>query len=339
MQNTPDFPASCGANRLTTPQRRTHVNHDRCIIEHPIRALLLATRKNSLYPHIVVHKFDPRRTDFEPYGLSCTKWQSTAMPRPNRHNEIELNFLPVSELHYLIGGRRLDVPRGTLSAFWAAIPHQSIPPIDDGTYYVATIPLNQFLQFDLPETFVQALLGGHVLMAPMDRVIPDGVARFESWTRDLIPRSSTILAAAAIHELQAMLLRFWSAIGHNSLSPSPHTALPATNASAVERMAAYIALHHSEPLTVDQISNAVGLAGGYAMSLFRKVFGQTMFECLLQHRLAHAQRLLISTDRQIVDLAFEAGFGSLSRFNAAFKQHCGCSPREYRNRHRNAGTM
>jgi AraC-like DNA-binding protein len=33
-------------------------------------------------------------------------------------------------------------------------------------------------------------------------------------------------------------------------------------------------------------------------------------------------------------VALDAGFGSLSRFNAAFKAFCGCSPREYRAMHR-----
>jgi hypothetical protein len=28
------------------------------------------------------------------------------------------------------------------------------------------------------------------------------------------------------------------------------------------------------------------------------------------------------------------GFGSLSRFNAAFRRHCGCAPRRYRAMHR-----
>ena len=32
--------------------------------------------------------------------------------------------------------------------------------------------------------------------------------------------------------------------------------------------------------------------------------------------------------------AKDAGFGSLSRFNAVFRAACGCSPRRYRQRHR-----
>ena len=37
---------------------------------------------------------------------------------------------------------------------------------------------------------------------------------------------------------------------------------------------------------------------------------------------------------KVLEVAMEAGFGSLGRFNAAFRQLCGCSPRQYRSRHR-----
>jgi AraC-like DNA-binding protein len=70
------------------------------------------------------------------------------------------------------------------------------------------------------------------------------------------------------------------------------------------------------------------------MSLFRKTFGMTLIDCVTQHRLSHAQRLLAVTDEKSVDVAIASGFNSLSRFNEAFKKSCGCSPRQYRDQHR-----
>ncbi|MCU0718670.1 MAG: helix-turn-helix domain-containing protein [Pirellula sp.] len=55
---------------------------------------------------------------------------------------------------------------------------------------------------------------------------------------------------------------------------------------------------------------------------------------VVQHRLSHAQRLLVTTEDSILNIATESGFQSLSRFNEAFKEACGCSPREYRKLHR-----
>jgi AraC-like DNA-binding protein len=48
------------------------------------------------------------------------------------------------------------------------------------------------------------------------------------------------------------------------------------------------------------------------------------------HRVRDAERLLSESDMPVTDVAFEAGFGSLSAFNAIFKADCGLSPSEYR---------
>ena len=66
------------------------------------------------------------------------------------------------------------------------------------------------------------------------------------------------------------------------------------------------------------------------MTLFRRTFGLSIGAYLTQYRVADAQRLLATTDARIVDVALAAGFGSLSRFYAAFGQACGRSPRAYR---------
>lgn len=78
---------------------------------------------------------------------------------------------------------------------------------------------------------------------------------------------------------------------------------------------------------------ANGLHPNYAMGLFREAFGTTMSNFILQHRISHAQRLLVTTDDAVIDIAFASGFQSLSRFNEAFKKACGSSPRDYRNAH------
>ncbi len=285
----------------------------------------------------MLQRFDPNRSDFEPYGLSVTRWQPTPMNRTDRHNEIELNFVLTQPVTFQIGGRRIIVPPGRLMVFWAAIPHQLVTPIGEDVYYVATIPLSTFLRFELPERMVHATLNGHVLTADIDSVLAAAESRFVTWIGDIQSQESLRLQATIL-ELQSLLLRIWSVakLPDKRIETQSMKTLKQADVSAVERIAAYLALHYTQPLTVDQISNAVGLANGYAMTLFRKVFGQTMMENLLDHRLAHAQRLLISTDEQILSIAYESGFGSLSRFNTVFKQHCKCSPRQYRKLHREA---
>lgn len=70
------------------------------------------------------------------------------------------------------------------------------------------------------------------------------------------------------------------------------------------------------------------------MELFRRTLGTTLIDYISQHRVTHAQRLLVTSDESILDVAFGSGFNSLSRFNAVFKARSGCTPRSYRRNHR-----
>ena len=98
----------------------------------------------------------------------------------------------------------------------------------------------------------------------------------------------------------------------------------------VEAMIGFITEHYREQLQLGQIAQAVGLHPGYATELFRKTFGITIMDYLAQYRVAHAQRLLATTDRTVLDIAMEAGFTSASRFYVTFQKSTGKSPRAYR---------
>src|SRR5262249_46352932 len=140
---------------------------------------------------------------------------------------------------------------------------------------------------------------------------------------------------AVLLEMEARLLRLALTLPAKTAgSRARHAMLSDSGLSKVERMACYIAQHYTDPLTVEDIGALVKLHPNYAMNLFRRTFGTTLIEYLTQHRVSHAQRLLATSDQKIVDVAFASGFGSISRFNEAFRRACKCSPRQYRNGHR-----
>lgn len=279
-----------------------------------------------------MHSFDAARKDFSPYGLTCVEWIPTSMPKPDRHNEIELNYLPAGSLTYLFGGERVTVPAGRLVLFWAAIPHQIVAWEGTEPYHVATLPLEWFLKCAFPEELAHAVLQGKPLSDPETQGDEN---RFRRWTGDLQAKDPR-RAEAALLEIQARLLRFALSLDKQKKSPAKKGGDHSTvaNLSRVDRLACYIAQRFAEPLTSDEIARAVGIHPNYAMTAFRKAFGMTMNQFLAQHRLYNAQRLLVTTDKPILELALDSGFQSLSRFNEVFKQAFHCTPRDYRNAHR-----
>ena len=283
--------------------------------------------------------FDATRPEFSPYGLTCERWTLVPMTRADRHNEIELNLLLEGSLTYLLGGDRVTIEAGSLAAFWAAIPHQILGQEAPGPapeYFVATIPLAWFLQLQLPACMVQPILRGRVVRESDAARFRQDVERFGRWAEDLDGPSAE-LRRASILEIEARLLRLGAAAaepepGRDS-GPTPSRSSIETELGKAEQMARHIAQNYTSPISVEEISRAVGLHPGYAMTLFRKAFGMTLVTCVNQHRLTHAQRLLTTTNQQILTIAFESGFGSLSRFNDAFRRAVGRTPRQYRSMH------
>lgn len=282
-------------------------------------------------------RFDESRKDFEPYGLTCVRWEAAVMNRPDRHNEIELNLLETGSITYLLFGQKVVVPAGRLAVFWAGMPHSTTEFRGLTEYYVATIPLVWFLQWRLPEHFTRLVLHGHLLLEPdASRAALDAV-QFRTWVEDLAT-SVEERRHAMLLEIEARLRRLALRIPPRPAGPpgKRHAAavLGAGTLNCAERMAAFIAQHYTQPLALNDISRAVGLHPNYLISVFRRVFGTTPLEYVLQHRLSHAQRLLATTDELILEIALDSGFGSLSRFNEAFRRAFGCTPRDYRRRHR-----
>jgi AraC-like DNA-binding protein len=286
----------------------------------------------------IVIRFDPSRPDFSPYGFNCVRWTPTPMPRPDRHNEIEINLLEGGKLVYLIGGRKVTVPPGRLTIFWAAVPHQilNFEGLDD--YFVLTIPLVWFLQWRLPNHCTQAVLHGEIVVEPEEGLLTSDWARFELWCEDLRIGSEERRHVALL-EIEARLRRLALKVEAGRPShPRRESAavLESQQSNRAEEMARYVAQNYTAPLTAATLGRHVGLHPNYAMALFQRTFGTTLVKHLTEHRLSHAQRLLVTTTDSILAIAFDSGFGSLSRFNEAFRQSFGCTPREYRKQHQQA---
>jgi AraC-like DNA-binding protein len=223
-----------------------------------------------------------------------------------------------------------------LSAFWAATPHQVLASRDVTFYYVVTVPLAWVLGWGLPEPLVERLLSGAVVEEPEASAAPLDMARFAQWYEDLSSGTEG-REEAVLLELKARLLRLAASTRGRTRAAGAPRALASAGAGAptsVEQMATFVARHYRDSIGLEEVAQEVGLHPDYASALFRKAFGVTPTRFVLQHRVSHAQRMLVTSDAKILEIAMEAGFGSLSRFNAAFRQLCRCTPRQYRSRHR-----
>lgn len=86
----------------------------------------------------------------------------------------------------------------------------------------------------------------------------------------------------------------------------------------------------NSPPSILELSREVGINDYKLKCGFREVFDQTVYGCLFEHKMELARRLLLDTDKTVVEVAYECGYDYASHFTSAFKRKYGVSPKEFR---------
>lgn len=157
----------------------------------------------------------------------------------------------------------------------------------------------------------------------------------------MLPAAREILSPAVLLEalrvpggeldLEERLVGFVTA-AVRALSGAPYAAqrVSAADARRVSRAVRYIERHAAEPLDLDRLASVAAASKFHFLRIFRRAIGLTPHQFLLNTRLRHAALDLIASRQPVAAIAYGAGFGDLSTFNAAFRARFGVSPRVFR---------
>ena len=92
----------------------------------------------------------------------------------------------------------------------------------------------------------------------------------------------------------------------------------------------YILLHYSEPVSLTQIADEIGVNNCYLSDLFHKNLGESYSKYLLRIRMEQAVQLLKNRpDIKIYDIAMQVGYVSPKHFISVFKKYYGVTPSNY----------
>jgi len=99
---------------------------------------------------------------------------------------------------------------------------------------------------------------------------------------------------------------------------------------AIWKARKFIEEHSREELSLTRVAKAVNMNANHLSENFKKVTGMNFVEYVACTRFKTACDLLRNPKLRISEIAFAAGFQSLSQFNRVFKSFSGKSPTEYR---------
>ena len=104
--------------------------------------------------------------------------------------------------------------------------------------------------------------------------------------------------------------------------------------SSLKKAIGYVKAESGREISLDEISNFVGLSKFYFTREFRRITGYSFVDYQKTVRCEKARVLLLSTDESIKEVGQKCGFENQSYFSRIFKEYSGLTPSEYRKKNK-----
>jgi AraC family transcriptional regulator len=105
---------------------------------------------------------------------------------------------------------------------------------------------------------------------------------------------------------------------------------PSRDVNRMRRVCDYMHAHLSEDISLHELAKVACLSRFHLVRMFKRVCGETPYQCLTRLRIERARQQLGATDDLIANVAFDCGFPNQAHFAATFRRLVGMSPKDYR---------
>ena len=277
--------------------------------------------------------WDPRKSTVErvPNRLVVSYEQPGIMAAAHWHAQVEINYVFRGAVTYRMQGHTADLRTGDLCVFWGGLPHQVVDTAEDSLFVAIHLPLIHFFRLRFPAEIQQKLMRGATLVTARPELEDDrAFVRWSDWMRSDDP----LRASHAIEELLLRIERIRFAPYRLLGAQAPDAAAPEApdqqSFHGIGRICEFVAENFRQDIDSTDIALSADIHPKYAMRMFKKSTGMTLNEYVSLLRLSYAQALLMREDANVLQVAMESGFGSLSAFNKCFRKIAGMSPSDFK---------
>ena len=116
----------------------------------------------------------------------------------------------------------------------------------------------------------------------------------------------------------------------NSLLTDPEAYYDTEKLKRLKPILEYIEGNYTRELPLKEIASATNIDKYHLCRQFKAVTGSTVVNYINFLRLGQASSQLLNTDKNIGQIAFDAGFSTIQYFNKTFKSFYNCTPKAYR---------
>ncbi|BCG60176.1 helix-turn-helix transcriptional regulator [Paenibacillus sp. URB8-2] len=94
----------------------------------------------------------------------------------------------------------------------------------------------------------------------------------------------------------------------------------------------YMEIHYAEGITVERVSEYVGIDRTHFTKQYRKAYGITPIQFIQELKMKEARSLLEQTSYTLSEIAHSVGYPDIFSFSKAFKKRLGVAPTQYRDK-------
>lgn len=103
----------------------------------------------------------------------------------------------------------------------------------------------------------------------------------------------------------------------------------------IQKALKYIEDNLYEEITLDRISEHVGLSKFHFQRIFKKILDSGVYKYIQKRRISNASTLLLKSELKIIDIAIISGFSSQEAFSRTFKLYYHLTPYQFRKQFKN----
>ncbi|RPI46786.1 MAG: AraC family transcriptional regulator [Bacteroidetes bacterium] len=251
------------------------------------------------------------------------------------HQEYELSFITEGTGKRIVGDSIEEFSPGDLIFIGPKIPHVWFSHGTQPRQHSGRTLESVYLLFNnevLPEALVQLPEFSSIRMAI--RHSERGIRI----TGETLNEVSRLMLQLPYLERLKRLMYFYEImdlIGHsNSFSflaseSYVRSRFEATN-TRIGKIHEYLMKNYHEEVNLEEIAGIVHMAPASACRFFKSSTGMTIFEYLNKIKIDYSCKLLLNSDRNVVNISYDCGFNNLSHFNKQFKKFIGKTPSQFR---------
>lgn len=246
------------------------------------------------------------------------------------HPEYELTLIVKGNGKRLVGDSYHPFTAGDLVLLGPGLPHTWASDESSPRNVSAVV-----IQF--PASFIDPFLG-HSELDAVGRLLQAsrrGLCFASKPAQELARRIQALpehKGATRITELIGILDGL-AARKYSLLASEYYTPAKGGHEQRINKVCQYILRRSAEEVTLQKAAALVHLSDSAFCKFFRRATGKTFSDYVNEVRTGHAAHLLMETDRSISEIAFEAGFESLTYFNRVFLRKKGMQPGMFRKKH------